>query len=133
MMCAFRTLESTHSFPGSHFSSTIAKVDMDENMPATERIQRMETNGNNLAEDIANEEDCEQAFDFWSDAGARLFNEMTDEGSAYRAANPHSFDGYRDDSDGEECECLHPLYYDPEEETLSPGEMKIIFENSYIF
>ena len=130
-MCAFRTHESTHSFPGSHFLSTIAKVAMDENMPATERVQRMETNGNNLAEDIANEENCEQAFDFWSDAGARLFNEILDEGSAYLAANPHSIDGYREDSDGEECECLHTDLCEPEEETLSRGEMEI-FETSYI-
>ena len=39
----------------------------------------METN-NNLAEDIATEEDCEQEFSVWSDEGARLFNEMIDEG-----------------------------------------------------
>ncbi len=69
MMCAFRTHERTHSFPGSHFLPTIANVDLDKKMPATERIQRMEINHSNLADDIAHEEDCEQAFDFWSDAG----------------------------------------------------------------
>lgn len=92
----------------------------------------METNDNNLADDSANEEDCEQAFDVWSDVGARRFNEMIEEGSAYLAANPHSIDGYKEDFDGEGCKYVHPDLYDPDEETLSPGDMEMIFENSYI-
>jgi hypothetical protein len=74
----------------------------------------METN-NNLADDIATEEDCEQDFDFWSDEGARLFNEMLEEGSAYLAANPHSIENYEEDFDGEECGYLDPDLYDPDE------------------
>ena len=93
----------------------------------------MEIDNNNLADDIENEEDCEQAFDFWSDEGARRFNEALDEGSAYLEANPHSIANYKEDLDGEECRYLHPDHYDPDEETLSPDEIEIILENSYIF
>ena len=43
----------------------------------------MKANDSNLADEIANEEDCEQAFEFWSDEGALLFKQMLEEGSAY--------------------------------------------------
>jgi len=92
----------------------------------------MENDKKNLANDIATEEDCEQAFDFWSDEGARRFNEIIEEGSAYLAATPHLAEKFGEDSDGEECEYLDPDLYDPDEQTLSPGEMAIILENSYI-
>ena len=87
---------------------------------------------NKLADDIDSEGDCEQAFEFWSDEGARRFNEALDEGSAYLEAYPHSIANYEEDFDGEECEYLHRDLYDSEEETLSPGEMELIFENSFI-
>jgi hypothetical protein len=32
----------------------------------------------------------------------------------------------------EQCEYLDPELYDPDEETLPPGEMELIFENSYV-
>jgi hypothetical protein len=41
-------------------------------MRTTERFQRMDTDDNNLADDIATEEGCEQAFDFWSDEGVQV-------------------------------------------------------------
>jgi len=85
----------------------------------------METDDNNLAGDMATEEDSEQSFDLWSDEGARRFNEVIEEGSAYLAANPHSIEKYDEDIDGEECECRDPDLYDPDEETLSPGDMEI--------
>ena len=91
----------------------------------------METN-NNLADNIATEEDCEQAFDFWSDEGARRFNEMIEEGSAYLAANPHLAENFGEDFDGEECEYLDSDLYDLDGETLSPGEIEITLENCYI-
>ena len=75
----------------------------------------MRTDNNNLADDIGNEEDCEHAFDFWRDEGARLFNEMIEEGSAYLIANPHSIEDYEEDFDGEESENLNPDLYDPTE------------------
>ena len=91
----------------------------------------MESDNNNLADDIANEEDCEQAFDFWSDEGARRFNEAIEEGSAYLAANPHLAEDSEEDFDGEN-EYLDPDLDDRNEETLSSGEMEIILENCYI-
>ena len=36
------------------------------------------------------------------------------------------FEKYDEDIDGEECECRDPDLYDPDEETLSPGDMEII-------
>jgi hypothetical protein len=65
-------------------------VDALNEVPATERIHRMANDNYNLAEDIATEEDCEPAFDIWSEDGARRYNEMIEEGSAYLAANPNS-------------------------------------------
>ena len=78
----------------------------------------MGTNNNNLADDNASEEDCEQAVDFWSDDGARIFNEMIEEGGAYLAANPHLTEHFGEDSDGDECEYLDPDLCDPDEESL---------------
>lgn len=92
----------------------------------------METDNNNLADDITNEEDCEQTVDFWSDEGARRFNEMIEEGSDYWAANPHLVEDFEEDFDGDECEYRDPDLCDPDEETLSPGDMEMIFANSYI-
>ena len=71
----------------------------------------METDNNNLADNIATEEECEQAFDFWSDDGARRFNEMIEEGSAYLAANPHLAKKFGEDFDGEEYEYFDPDLY----------------------
>jgi hypothetical protein len=78
----------------------------------------MDTDNNNIGDDDASEEDFEQAFDLWSDDGARLFNAMTDEGSAYVAANPHLAGRFGEDSDGDEREYLYPDLCDPDEESL---------------
>jgi hypothetical protein len=93
----------------------------------------MENDNNNLAEGIEAEEDCEPAFDIWTDEGARRYNEMIGEGSAYLAANPFSIENYEEDFDGEECEYRDPEMHDSEEETLSPGNLEMILENSCIF
>lgn len=60
---------------------------------------------------------------FGATRGTQLSSEILDDGSAYLSANPHSFDGYREDSDGEECEYLDTDLHDPDEETFPPGEM----------
>lgn len=78
----------------------------------------MDTDDNILGADDASEEDCEQALDLWSDEGARVFNAMTDEGSAYVAANPHLAGRFGEDSDGDECEYLSPDACDADEEGL---------------
>lgn len=90
----------------------------------------METNSNTLEEETREED--ETSFDFWSDEGARRFNEALDEGSAYVAANPRVFADYEMDIDDQQSEYRDPEIFDPEEETLTPGEMELIFENCYI-
>ncbi len=79
------------------------------------------------------EEGGEHELDFWSDEGARRINEMLDEGSAYLATGVDLAEdleeAYLED---EETGYLDPELYDPDEETLPPGEMKLIFENSFL-
>lgn len=89
-----------------------------------------ETNDNSPAKEPREEE--EPASDFWSGEGARRFNEALDEGGAYaRAHGPVSRDP-EDEFDEREYEYRDPELSDPDEETLPPGEMELIFENSYI-
>jgi hypothetical protein len=92
----------------------------------------MEIDNNSTTIEEATEEGGEQAFDFWSDEGARRFNEMLDEGIAYALANPRLSEDFEEYFEDEPCEYLDPELYDPDEETLPPGEMELIFENSYI-
>ena len=87
----------------------------------------MGIDNNNTIDEEALEEGGEQDFDFWSDEGARRFNEMLDEGSAY-ASGADLSENFED----EECEYLDSEIYDPDEETLPPGEMEMIFENCFI-
>ncbi len=47
-------------------------------------------------------------------------------------AHTSSFDYFEEHLDDEQCEYLNPDLDDPDEETLPPGEMELIFENSYI-
>jgi len=92
----------------------------------------MEIDNDDTTNEEVNEEGGERAIDLWSDEGARLFNEMLDEGSAYALANPRpsvELEVYFED---EPCEYLDPEPYDPDEETLPPGELELIFEKSYI-
>ena len=83
----------------------------------------MQSNMNNIPEE---EDEEEPAFDFWSDEGPRRFNEMLDEVRADIFGEPDF------EVDDHEAEYRHPDLCDPEEETLPPGEMELIFENSYI-
>jgi hypothetical protein len=92
----------------------------------------MEIDNNNTTDEEAIEEGGVQAFDFWGDEGARRFNEMLDEASAYASADPGLSVDFEEYLDDEPCEYLDPELYDPDEETLPPGEMELIFENSYI-
>lgn len=90
----------------------------------------METNNDNSDEEMREEE--EPGPDFWSDEGARRFNEALDEGSAYLSARGNAFEGSELESEDSEREYRDPELYDPNEETLPPGEMELIFENCYI-
>ena len=90
-----------------------------------------------MANDNDNLEDSpdevgEQEFDFWSDAGAKHYNEILDEGSAYLSTGVRLSKDPEADLDDEPCEYLDPELYDPDEETLPPGEIELIFENSFI-
>ncbi len=92
----------------------------------------METNKDNTPDEELREETSEQVFDFWSDEGARIFNEILDDGSAYLSTGvrlSQDFEAYVED---EQSEYIDPEMDDPDGETLPPGEMELIFENSYI-
>ena len=92
----------------------------------------MKTHNDNIPDEEVREEREDPAFDFWSDEGAGRFNEALDEGSAYEQAGghlPYDPESYFEE---EEREYIDPELCDPEEETLSPGDMELIFENSYI-
>jgi len=88
------------------------------------------TNDNSPSNEPREEE--EAAPDFWSDEGAQRFNEALDEGAAYARANGPSFKDPEDCLDDREREYRDPELHDPDEETLPPGEMELIFENCYI-
>jgi hypothetical protein len=92
----------------------------------------MKTHDDNTTDEEGREERDDPAFDFWSDEGARRFNEALDEGSAYAQAHghlPNELEGYLEE---EEREYRDPELCDADEETLSPGDRELIFENSYI-
>jgi len=82
-------------------------------------------------EEVREEEELPS--DFWSDEGARRFNEALDEGSAYAQASGHLFDDLENDLEEDEPEYCDPELRDPDEETLPPGELELIFANSYLF
>jgi hypothetical protein len=92
----------------------------------------MRTHSNNTPDDEGSEENDDPAFDFWSDEGARRFNEILDEGSAYISAGLHLAEDPEVYIDDEPREYRDPDLFDPDEETLPPGEMALIVENSYI-
>lgn len=89
-----------------------------------------ETNDNSPASEPREEE--EPASDRRSDDGAMRFNEALDEGGAYARTHGLVARDPEDEFDERECEYREPELSDPDEETLPPGEMELIFENSYI-
>ena len=92
----------------------------------------MANDDNNIEGEDAPEQGGEQEFDFWSDAGAKRYNEILDEGSAYLSTGVRLSKDPEADLDDKPCEYLDPDLYDPDEETLPPGEIELIFENSFI-
>ena len=89
------------------------------------------TNDNSPEEEPREEE--QQDLDFWSDEGARRFNEALDEGRDYACTHGSISHDPDDCPDDRECEYRDPEFCDPDEETLPPGEIELIFENSFIF
>ena len=92
----------------------------------------MKTNNHNTPDEEGREERHDPTLDFWSDEGAKRFNEALDEGSAYISAGVHLSEDFEAYCEEEQGEYLDPELYDPDEETLPPGEMELIFENSYV-
>lgn len=92
----------------------------------------MTTHHDNTPDEEGIEERDDTAFDFWSDEGARRFNEALDEGSAYARTQGHLTDDPESYLEEEEREYRDPELRNADEETLSPGDMELIFENSYI-
>ena len=90
----------------------------------------MRTNNNNQDEETREED--ESIVGFWSDEGARRFNEALDEDSAYLSARGREFAVSDFEGDDVEGECCHAELYDPNDEPLPQGEMELIFENCYI-
>jgi hypothetical protein len=86
----------------------------------------------NKLDEEASEERSNAEFDFWSDEGARRFNEILDEGRAYHSTGVHLSEDIEAFFEGEQSEFRDPELYDPDEETLTPGEMELIFENCFI-
>jgi hypothetical protein len=97
---------------------------------ALERNHRMGTNCN--APDEMREESSNPTIDFWSDEGARRYNKALDDGSAYVSAGARLTADFEVDFDDEPCAYVDPELHDPNEETLPPGEIELIFENSYV-
>jgi hypothetical protein len=92
----------------------------------------MRTNSDITPDEEVREEMGDPAYDFWSDEGVRRFNEILDEGRAFPSTDVHLSEDFEAFLEDEQCEYLDPELYDPDEETLPPGEMELIFENSYI-
>ena len=98
---------------------------------ATEGNQWMRSD-NDTKNDDATQKGDELNLDFWSDEGARRYNEMLDEGDAYAPKGVHLGEDFEACLEYEPCEYLDPELCDPNEETLPPGEMEMIFENCFI-
>ena len=92
----------------------------------------MDSNSDNLQDEDSEEETGDTSFDFWSDEGARLFNEMLDEGRNYISAGVRLSNDFEEPVDSEPSEYRDPDLIDPDEETLPPDDMELIMENSFI-
>lgn len=93
----------------------------------------MGKNRDEMPVEDAGEERAYLAFDPDSEEGVRLFNEILDEGSAYISAVGCTWEDDEMYLDDEPATYRDPDLCDPDEETLPPGELEMIFENSFIF
>ncbi len=92
----------------------------------------MKTHNDNTPDEDAREESSYRVIDFWSDEGAKRFNDALDEGSTYARTHGDILDDPESYFEEGEREYHDPELYDADEETLSPGDVELIFENSYI-
>jgi hypothetical protein len=84
----------------------------------------VETNNDITNDEDSREENDRQIFDLWSEEGAQIYNEILAEGSTYTSTNIALSEDCEDYPDDEVREYRDPELYDPDEETLPPGEMK---------
>jgi hypothetical protein len=92
----------------------------------------MKTHNDNTPNNERREERDDPALDIWSDEGARRFNGVLHEGSAYTPTDARlseDFEAYLDD---EPCDYRDSDLDNSDGETLPADEMDLIFENSYI-
>lgn len=68
----------------------------------------MGPNSGNTPNGDSGEESGDTSFDIWSDEGARRFNEMLDEGSAYLATGVRLTQDPEGDLDDEQFDCFDP-------------------------
>jgi hypothetical protein len=73
-----------------------------------ERNKRVGPNSDNTPDEDAEEETGDTSFDFWSDEGARRFNEILDEGSAYLSTGVRLSKDPEADLDDEQCDYIDP-------------------------
>ena len=73
----------------------------------------MNTSNDNTPDEEEREERGDPAFDFWSDEGAKRYNEILDEGSAYLSTGVRLTKDPEADLDDEQSEYLDPDLYDP--------------------
>jgi len=68
----------------------------------------MGPNSDYTADEDGGEETDDTSFDFWSDEGARRFNEILDEGSAYLSTGVHLSRDPEGDLDDEQRDYIDP-------------------------
>lgn len=68
----------------------------------------MGPNSDNTPDEDAEEETGDTSFDIWSDEGARRFNEILDEGSAYLSTGVRLSEDPEADLDDEQCDFIDP-------------------------
>jgi hypothetical protein len=73
-----------------------------------ERNKRVEPNSDNTPNEDAGEETGDTSFDFWSDEGARRFNDILDEGNAYLSTGVRLSKDPEGDLDDEQCDYIDP-------------------------
>lgn len=92
----------------------------------------MGLNSDEMPGEDAREDWNDLALDPESDVGVRLYNEILDEGSANISAVGYPSQDLEMCTEDAPVEYLDPELYDPDEETLPPGEIELIFENCYL-
>jgi hypothetical protein len=95
-------------------------------------VSEVGTNSDETTGGSEQEERDDSSCDLGSDEGAKRYNEILGEGSAYISVVGYPSRDFEMDLDDEPSEYRDPELIDPDEDTLPPGEMEMIFENSFL-